>query len=178
MLEVANVPVAAPSANRFGHVSPTSANHVYTDLGIHPYIAIVDGGTCKTNEKGDCNVGIESTVMKVDHERKKLVLFRRGGISEQALKEAMNTYTSNNNNNNIFLGYEIEVIAKVVIHKENMEDNNNVEQDKDDGAAIHGEEAPGQHLKHYAPDVPATLVEIVDSSSIITIIIIMMMMIQ
>ena len=165
LLEVANVPVAAPSANRFGHVSPTSANHVYTDLGIHPYIAIVDGGTCKTNEKGDCNVGIESTVMKVDHERKKLVLFRRGGISEQALKEAMNTYTSNNNNNNIFLGYEIEVIAKVVIHKENMEDNNNVEQDKDDGAAIHGEEAPGQHLKHYAPDVPATLVEIVDSSS-------------
>jgi L-threonylcarbamoyladenylate synthase len=46
--------IAAPSANRFGHVSPTTAAHVAADLGDAPAM-ILDGGAC--------NVGIESTIV-------------------------------------------------------------------------------------------------------------------
>ena len=46
--------IAAPSANRFGHVSPTSAAHVAADLGDKPAL-ILDGGAC--------DVGIESTIV-------------------------------------------------------------------------------------------------------------------
>ena len=50
-------PVIAPSANRFGHVSPTSAADVARDLGdrLGPIDLILDGG--------DCPVGVESTIV-------------------------------------------------------------------------------------------------------------------
>jgi L-threonylcarbamoyladenylate synthase len=50
-------PLAAPSANRFGRISPTEANHVLSELkGRIP--AIIDGGAC--------TVGVESTIIKID----------------------------------------------------------------------------------------------------------------
>lgn len=71
----AGVPgLVAPSANRFGHVSPTSAEHVIADLG--DYLAehddlVLDGGLC--------TVGVESTiVLAVDHTP---VILRPGAIS-------------------------------------------------------------------------------------------------
>ena len=65
--------VAAPSANKFGHVSPTTAAHVREEFG--PDLFIVDGG--------DCEVGLESTI--VDLSRGAAVLLRPGGISREAL---------------------------------------------------------------------------------------------
>ena len=44
LLETSSLPIAAPSANRFGHVSPTRAEHVIDDLGESD-IAVIDGGT-------------------------------------------------------------------------------------------------------------------------------------
>jgi L-threonylcarbamoyladenylate synthase len=38
------VPIAAPSANRFGHVSPTSAQHVMDDLGTYAHVMVLNGG--------------------------------------------------------------------------------------------------------------------------------------
>jgi L-threonylcarbamoyladenylate synthase len=66
--------IAAPSANRFGRISPTTARHVRDDLG--PSVSmIVDGGACE--------VGIESTIVAfVDDEPQ---LMRPGGIAEAAL---------------------------------------------------------------------------------------------
>jgi L-threonylcarbamoyladenylate synthase len=61
--------IAAPSANRFGHVSPTSARHVEDDLG-NALAMILDGGPCA--------VGIESTI--VAFTTSKPVLLRPGGI--------------------------------------------------------------------------------------------------
>ena len=56
MLSCCNLPIAAPSANRSGRPSPTSAAHVYEDMqGRIPLI--LDGG--------DCQVGVESTVVDV-----------------------------------------------------------------------------------------------------------------
>ena len=55
--------------------------------------------------------------MKIDHERKKLVLFRRGGISEQQLAAVM-TGKTDSQSASLFLGYEIEVLKKAAVHKE------------------------------------------------------------
>ena len=68
--------VSAPSANRFGRVSPTSAAHVQSELG--PDLLILDGG--------DCEVGIESTI--VDCTRGEPVLLRPGHITRVQIEAA------------------------------------------------------------------------------------------
>jgi len=69
LLHALGFPLAAPSANPFGYVSPTSVKHVNDQLGDKiPYI--LDGG--------DCDVGIESTIIGfIDKEPE---IFRLGGI--------------------------------------------------------------------------------------------------
>lgn len=56
LLEAAQKPIGAPSANLFSHVSPTSSVHVFNDFYDQP-INIVDGDRCE--------YGIESTVIKI-----------------------------------------------------------------------------------------------------------------
>jgi L-threonylcarbamoyladenylate synthase len=68
--------LAAPSANQFGRVSPTTAAHVQAEFG--PDLLVLDGGPC--------DVGIESTI--VDCTRRVPVLLRPGGISVTQLEQA------------------------------------------------------------------------------------------
>ena len=68
--------VSAPSANRFGRVSPTTAAHVQSELG--PDLLILDGG--------DCDVGIESTI--IDCTRGEPVLLRPGQITRAQIEAA------------------------------------------------------------------------------------------
>lgn len=44
LIKSAGVPIAAPSANKFGHVSPTKAEHVYNDFHVDSEVFIIDGG--------------------------------------------------------------------------------------------------------------------------------------
>jgi L-threonylcarbamoyladenylate synthase len=67
--------IAAPSANRFGAVSPTTADHVAADLG-DDVDYILDGGACA--------VGVESTI--VDFSRGRPVLLRPGGMPREAIE--------------------------------------------------------------------------------------------
>jgi L-threonylcarbamoyladenylate synthase len=76
LLEAFGGPVAAPSANRFGKVSPTTAQHVRDDLGGDVDV-ILDGGPC--------DVGVESTIVDVTGHAP--VVLRVGGISEARLAE-------------------------------------------------------------------------------------------
>jgi len=69
LIAAADVPVAAPSANRFGHTSPTTAQHVLDDLDGRIDL-VVDGGPAWR--------GIESTVIEVGPER--VLLYRHGAI--------------------------------------------------------------------------------------------------
>jgi L-threonylcarbamoyladenylate synthase len=71
-------PVAAPSANRSGRVSPTEAAHVAAELGEHVAL-ILDGGRCA--------VGVESTVL--DLADRTPVLLRPGGVTLEALTDAL-----------------------------------------------------------------------------------------
>lgn len=75
LLTAAAVPIAAPSANRFTQVSPTTADHVRRSLGDRVDY-ILDGGPC--------SVGIESTVLSLVGERP--VLLRPGGISRAEIE--------------------------------------------------------------------------------------------
>eukprot|EP01084_Bolivina_argentea_P270223 459432_1 len=63
LLESAGVPVCAPSANRFGHVSPTTAKHVLHDLAFEDVVVIQDEAT-DDDDNLCCSIGIESTVVK------------------------------------------------------------------------------------------------------------------
>ncbi|MGH8999406.1 MAG: L-threonylcarbamoyladenylate synthase, partial [Acidimicrobiia bacterium] len=70
--------VAAPSANRFGAVSPTTAAHVAADLGDAVDL-ILDGGPCA--------VGVESTI--VDLSRGRALILRPGGVPAEALGQVL-----------------------------------------------------------------------------------------
>jgi len=70
--------VAAPSANRFGKVSPTQARHVLDDLGEQSPL-ILDGGPCE--------VGVESTI--VDLTRETARLLRPGRIRREAIEAVL-----------------------------------------------------------------------------------------
>ncbi|MGA6986017.1 MAG: L-threonylcarbamoyladenylate synthase [Terriglobales bacterium] len=75
LIRAARVPLAAPSANRFTELSPTTADHVRESLGSEVDL-ILDGGPCQ--------IGIESTVLSLAGA--KPILFRPGGIPRTALE--------------------------------------------------------------------------------------------
>lgn len=75
LIEAAGVAIAAPSANRSGRPSPTCADHVIEDL-LGRVEIIIDGG--------DCEVGLESTIVKLDGD--KGTLLRPGAITPDDLR--------------------------------------------------------------------------------------------
>jgi L-threonylcarbamoyladenylate synthase len=75
LLRLAKIPLAAPSANLFGYISPTTAAHVREGLGARiPHI--LDGGAC--------TVGVESTVLDMTNPKKPRVL-RPGAVTAAQL---------------------------------------------------------------------------------------------
>ncbi|CAN5326436.1 L-threonylcarbamoyladenylate synthase [soil metagenome] len=75
LLEQLSFPLAAPSANPFGYVSPTTPLHVQDQLGVKiPYI--LDGGPCK--------VGVESTIIGWENDQP--IIYRLGGISLEQIE--------------------------------------------------------------------------------------------
>jgi L-threonylcarbamoyladenylate synthase len=89
LLNLCKVPLAAPSANRFGRISPTTPRHVEEELGTKiPYI--LEGGTCE--------IGVESTVVAVSDTPGSFLsrsatiwLIRPGKITKDQLEALTNT---------------------------------------------------------------------------------------
>lgn len=81
LLKLAGVPLAAPSANPFTYISPTSAEHVRQGLGTRIGY-ILDGG--------DCPIGVESTVLDVTNPARPRVL-RPGAVSAAAIARVLRT---------------------------------------------------------------------------------------
>lgn len=78
LIRAVGSPIAAPSANRFMHISPTTAQHALTDLnGRVPLIL----------DAGPCVVGVESTVLDLCAELP--TILRPGGVSLEALREVL-----------------------------------------------------------------------------------------
>ena len=76
LLQALPFPLAAPSANPFGYISPTTAAHVNDQLG-EKIAYILDGGPC--------TVGIESTIIGFENEE--MIVYRLGGMSLEELRE-------------------------------------------------------------------------------------------
>lgn len=78
LIALAGVPIAAPSANRSGKPSTTTAQHVLADMDGR-IAAILDGGACE--------VGVESTIVDLTGEKPRLL--RPGGISPEQLAQVL-----------------------------------------------------------------------------------------
>ena len=76
LIRQAGVPVAAPSANRFGHTSPTTAEHVLADL---------DGRIDAVLDGGPATVGVESTVLDVEA----MAIYRPGAVTAAMLSSML-----------------------------------------------------------------------------------------
>ena len=159
LLLACNVPIAAPSANRFGHVSPTTAQHVYDDLHLSDEdIWILEDDVGRT---GGCTVGIESTVCKVSTLGDVVTILRCGAVAATVIQAAL-----------AVKGLECTVVVDNekflrsssssghTPHSSNPVTEPRVPVDGDDVAV-----APGQMLKHYAPDLPTFIVEMNSLSS-------------
>jgi len=84
LIRAAKTPIAAPSANLFGHVSPTTARHVLDDLGERVDL-ILDAGPTR--------IGVESTVLDLSGE--KATILRPGGTSREALSQVIGEISLN-----------------------------------------------------------------------------------
>ena len=78
LIHAAGVPIAAPSANLFGHVSPTTAQHVLDDL---------DGRIDLILDGGPTTIGVESTVLDVTVDPPQIL--RPGGVTREQIKNAL-----------------------------------------------------------------------------------------
>jgi L-threonylcarbamoyladenylate synthase len=78
LLREVGLPIAAPSANRSGRISPTTAEHVLASLG-RDVDMIVDGGPC--------TVGVESTVVRFMDDGP--YLLRSGGVTREAIEAVL-----------------------------------------------------------------------------------------
>jgi len=77
LIKEAGVPIAAPSANPFGYLSPVSAVHVDEQLGKKVHF-VLDGGLCR--------VGVESTILDITTKIPKIL--RPGGITVEAIRKS------------------------------------------------------------------------------------------
>jgi L-threonylcarbamoyladenylate synthase len=75
LLKLLDFPLAAPSANPFGYISPTNATHVQQQLG-EKLTYILDGGPC--------DIGLESTIVGMEHGQ--VIIYRLGGISVDSIE--------------------------------------------------------------------------------------------
>ena len=148
LITAAGLPIAAPSANLFGHVSPTSGPHVMNDLADRDDTLIVLDG-------GDCAIGIESTVVKISSSsassagttvvaadgstegRLQLEILRRGRVSADDVVNTLRGHPT--------------LLAKCDV---SVRDTRSKYLKHDTTAAMDG---PGQLLTHYAPCIPTFL---------------------
>lgn len=86
LLSVLEFPLAAPSANPFGYISPTTAQHVAAQLG-DKVDYILDGGAC--------SVGLESTIIGFENEQP--VIYRLGGLAVEAIEKITGKISINRN---------------------------------------------------------------------------------
>lgn len=155
LLQACKLPIAAPSANRFGHVSPTRAAHVLDDLGekgVHVLDGDYDGAAKHVTEDAtlsagaSCEHGIESTVAKIDGSSKSIIIFRQGAVTARRIEESLRM---------IGFQWEVRAVTRTVqmAHAVTCSSSSTHSASTDTDIA-EGQEAPGQAITHYAPDIP------------------------
>lgn len=140
LIAASGVPIAAPSANKFGHVSPTRAAHVMDDLGMEDVWIVnpdLDQGFEESSSGNGivCDVGVESTVAKVEilsEGMGRVSILRHGAVSAMEILECLVDKG---------LGGYFEVVEKMQATGESV-----------------SHVAPGQTIRHYSPNVESFLI--------------------
>ncbi|KAJ7591135.1 translation factor [Mycena floridula] len=127
LIAIANIPLAAPSANSSGKPSPTRPEHVLRDLEGKVGI-ILDGGPC--------DVGLESTVVDGLGTDGNIRVLRPGGVTIEDIERALQL--------DIVAGQRI---PQVLVHGRDFRDK-----EMEDTPTT-----PGMKYRHYSPAVPVTL---------------------
>ena len=148
LLEECGLPIAAPSANRFGHVSPTKASHVLADLGCKG-VHVLNGEEENTTEGQSCQFGIESTVLKVDGATRTLSIFRQGAVTQYQIEKSLEQAGLSST-------WTVTVVSRTVAMQSVEVSSTEVLRAEPESAV--GQEAPGQAVTHYSPDVPCVMV--------------------
>ncbi|MGD0799636.1 MAG: L-threonylcarbamoyladenylate synthase [Acidobacteriaceae bacterium] len=144
LIWLAGVPVAAPSANRFGHASPTTAEHVLADLDGR-IDAVLDGGATE--------VGVESTVAEVRGDG--VVVYRPGAVTAGMIAGVVGVVAEK---------AEADSSAALRNDKEGALRNDKqgeLRNDKQGAGRDDKEEglvSPGMGMRHYAPRARLVLV--------------------
>jgi len=133
LLAACACPLAAPSANRSGSVSPTRAAHVAVDLALDPNTPPNDAPLAMILDGGPCRVGVESTVLDLSGPRPRLL--RPGGVTVEALAPV--------------LGAPPERATLFPARRPTNAD--------DRGDTAPALPSPGLMASHYAPDRPVRL---------------------
>jgi len=128
--------IAAPSANRYGRVSPTTAGHVRADLGDDVDL-VLDGGPC--------TVGVESTIVDLTGDEPEVL--RLGGVAVERLTEVLGSEPR------IWPGADGSELAEVSGFASRPPSSRSPAPPR----------APGMVASHYAP---ATTVELIDADSV------------
>ena len=148
LIDEARVPLAAPSANKFGHVSPTRPSHVWDDL-LYEDVWVLDAQQdgAESSKQYDssvvCQVGVESTVAKVEmfdpssrqsaSKIGRLILLRQGAVSVDDVKRCLQN---------------AGLSDSLTVHAQTRRSSN------EDIATV----APGQTIRHYSPSIPSFMV--------------------
>jgi L-threonylcarbamoyladenylate synthase len=138
LIQGLGIPLAAPSANRFGKISPTNAEHVDLELGKHiPFV--LDGDSCE--------IGLESTVVSLmpiaspsfsthsivnERSANKLTLLRPGGVPTSEIEK--------------ICGYSLERLQKPIL------DSKLQNATQSHGTDASPQISPGMLASHYAPE--------------------------
>lgn len=147
LLTRCGLPIAAPSANRFAHVSPTRAHHVLSDLGEKD-IHVLTGDDSSLADS-TCRFGIESTVLKISTVDRALQIFRQGAVTRSELEALLSSRG--------LVDWKVSLVSRIISTATTAEANGAI-----------GDVAPGQAVTHYSPDVPCYAVSSISpfSSSI------------
>lgn len=137
LLRAAAIPLAAPSANRSGRISPSRAAHVTDpDGGLDGRIAaVLDGGPCE--------VGLESTIIGWQGET--ALLLRPGGLDAETIEHVMQRP---------LLRPRISIAAQAPEDSTGQITANSRKTHKDSPSGTATPTAPGQLTSHYAPKAP------------------------
>lgn len=150
LIELSGLPIAAPSANRFGHVSPTLSRHVMEDLKDENVAILMDNANVGVSEeKESCEIGIESTVCRVSQYGESISILRWGAVTASQIVDVLRQHNVLNCSVVIQQGKAPKPKVTSITSSE----------DKGINSLMNGDVvSPGQLIKHYAPDIPTYIV--------------------
>jgi L-threonylcarbamoyladenylate synthase len=152
LIQASGLPIAAPSANRFGHVSPTRGEHVMADLYDQEVAILRDPDN---DAISSCEIGIESTVCMISPRGDSVTILRCGAVTSKEIDAVLKQQG---------IVCQVSVDNEKALSKSSGKSHHptetkvNTSQGEENEVTEEGAVAPGQMIRHYSPDIPTYLI--------------------